>query len=103
MASAVAASIRHLHRACFEVAAWAAKMRRIISLVGLEAVFFAPVCFAAVVATLPHPAQTTATCANVCTASRFNELIVETILTALSVLVALVAASETNGMTDNFA
>lgn len=63
----------------------------------------AAACLALVVATAPDFAQGTTTGANACAVSQVNGLVVETVLTALFVLVVLGATAKTNGATNNFA
>jgi aquaporin Z len=63
----------------------------------------AAACLAAIVATSPGLAQGTTTGANACAAGQLNGFVVETVLTALFVLVVLGATSKTNGATNNFA
>ena len=56
-----------------------------------------------IVSTAPGLAEGTLTGANACAAGTTNGLIVETVLTAIFVLVVLGATSKTNGATNNFA
>ncbi|MGI6231706.1 MAG: MIP family channel protein [Prevotella sp.] len=58
---------------------------------------------AGIVATNPDSVQGVTTGANTCNFGQLNGFVVETVLTALFVLVVLGATSKTNGATNNFA